>query len=334
MIVLRHNDSVVVYSLGMDFIRDIRIPIGPVFHYLALSPTRLLVFDVFNRIVLIDTEKEKPIEIDSPKGTSPDKPIAHSTVLKLGDDYLFLPADTTIRKSSYVYFTKENKFRRINIKFPDYCFAFRKGKEGAFFLLDKDCGDFKACSFETAYKNREFVPELVIEKKVISETMWCQDPFKFASSVAHLSVEKQELILVSSDKPYMTASFNQKLGEEHYTPNCVRETFEFPETGKAFLLKNGICQKVSGLKYSPFLPYYNKFSDSVFFLNNKEGTLDAYSTDDLTLLTSFPSSAISPNSIFLPDGRMVYEINGDTYLSDSSPLAIATKKLEELKRGH
>lgn len=333
MIVLRHNDSVVVYSLGMDFIRDIKIPFGPVFHYLALSPTRLLVFDVFNRIVLIDTEKEKPIEIDSPKGTSPDKPIAHSAVLKLGDDYLFLPTNTAIRKSSYVYCTRENKFRRINIKLPDYCFAFWKGKEGAFFLLDEDCGDFKACSFETAYKKREFVPELVIEKKVISETVWCQDPFKFASSVAHLSVEKQELILVSSDKPYKTASFSQKLGKEHYMPNSVRETLEYPETGKAFLLKNG-SQKVLGLKYRPFLFHYNNFSDSIIFLNNGEGTLDAYSTDDLTLLTSFPSLTISPNSIFLPDGRMAYEINGDTYLSDSSPLAVATEKLEELKRGH
>ena len=84
---------------------------------------------------------------------------------------------------------------------------------------------------------------------------------------------------------------------------------------------------------TPFKVYSQPFSDSILFVSHGD-ILDAYSTDDLTLLTSLPSSAIGHRSFFLPDGRMVYEICGDTYVTDSSPLAVATKKLEELKRGH
>lgn len=323
LIVLKRGESIDIYSSTMDFKKSVDSPFEP-YYYLVLSPSQFLIFDSANRIAFVDVEQKTPIEIEPPKGTSVYKSLAQSAIHKTEDGFLFLPINTSVRKTSYSFVMGEDKFKRVNIKLPDYCFAFCDGEDGAFFFIDEDSGDFKACSFETAYKNRNFIAELVLNKNAISETICSRDPFRFASCVAHVSVKNKQLILVLGDETYLSPFHDHKLGTEHYTSSCIRESVVVPESGKIVLLRDGNYKKVLKLKYRPYIKYYKACPGSVLFLKNGKG-FDAYSTADLTLLATLPIDS-GPKTIFLPDVGVLYEMSGRVYVTDPSPLSFALEK--------
>ncbi|MCR5693160.1 MAG: hypothetical protein K6G74_04265 [Bacilli bacterium] len=318
-IVSKQNGSISIFSAEMEFLKNVKIPSESPLYYFILSSSQLLVFDLSNRVFLVNINKEVVEMIEPPKGTSADKLLAQSAVLKSEKGYLFLPQDTSVRKTSFLFLEREKRFKRVNIKLPEYCFSISGKKEGAFFFVDEGTGDFKACSFEMAYKQKEFVPEFVIEKKVIAETTGFRDPFEFATFVAYLSVKNKTLILARGDEMVKKASNDYKLGIEHYWPNIVMESSMFPESGKLYLLKEGGCEKMSKLDYRPYCKSFRPLSDSAFLLSGGNGS-NLYSTNDLTLLGSFPID-LSPKH-FLPNGTMVYDdYVSNVYVAESPSFA-------------
>lgn len=328
-VVLGFNNSIDVYSSDMTFLKGFELPFRP-FQYLVVSKKGLLVFGIENKNGYADLETGIFTENRSPLGTSINKDLMYSSIYETDGGFVFFPHDTGCQTKTFFYYPSENKFKRIEIELPDDCFASQGGKHGWFFCRDED-RNFQACSFKTAYLQKRFVPEMKVSHDLLSCYYFETDVFSLASRVACVSIEKDELILVSQDKPDAAAL------DEYIKNVCLVPTdssaLEFLKrmgSGKVVLIKNGAIKKTIELNEMPFQAYSYPFSDSVLLVSHG-GVLDAYSTDDLTLLASFQSAPMK--IINLPDGRMVYEIDGDTYLSDSSPLAIATKKLEELKRG-
>ena len=329
LVVFGFHNSIEIYSSEMTFLKSIKLPFKP-FSYLVVSKTGLLIFDTENKNGYADLNAGTFTENSSPLGTSLNKKLIYSCVFEMDGGFLFFPHDTSCQTKTFFYSPSNNKFKRIDIKLPDYCFAYNAGKYGAFYYQDEE-GNFQACSFKTVYEKKEFASELTINKEIIYRYVDRVDSFDLPCQVAYLSMEKGSLILVSQDKPD-TAAFGEYMRNLDSKPidSSALDLIKHHDSGKIVLIENGIVKKTIELNEMPFKAYSYPFSDSVLFVSHG-GVLDAYSTDDLTLLASFPWM---PTGITLPDGRMVYEINGDTYLSDSSPLAMATKKLDELKRGH
>lgn len=328
-IVLGYEKSCEVYSAKMELLVKVSLPFKPYF-YAVVSENGVLVFDVENRFGLIDVRKGMFTEMKAPSSTSAYKRLSVSRLLKVDDGFVFFVLNAGVRKYSYHYSSIKNRFRKVEIEMPRSFDSVDSLDGGAYFYLD-DQKNIHFCSFKTAYREKRIVSEMAIKLNKELPTDY-HDVFDIGCDIAYLSIQKGILILVSRDRPDTTAFYEymKNLGSKPMDLSAF-ELIKHRDSGKIVLIKNGVVKRVIELDKMPFTVYSQPFSDSVLLVGHG-GVLDAYSTDDLTLLTSFQSAPMK--IINLPDGRMVYEINGDTYLSDSSPLAMATKKLEELKRGH
>jgi len=61
------------------------------------------------------------------------------------------------------------------------------------------------------------------------------------------------------------------------------------------------------------------------------GHIDVYDAEDLSLLASLPIS-FGPRTVFIPEGMVAYENNGNTYVSDFPPLFVVFEALKKKKR--
>lgn len=317
----------------MTFLFKIELPFRPG-GYLVVSKTGLLVFEYGkNRNGFVDLEKRSFVLNKSPIGTTNNKMLQQSCIFESDDGFVFFPIHTLARERTFLYLPFKNKFKRIDIKLPNPCFTFGNGKYGVFYLQDEE-GNLEACSFKTAYEKGAFVPQMKVGKEPLSNFVDVSRIDDLPCQVAYLSVEKGILILVLQDKPDSAAflEYVNNLGTNPVDPSAF-DLIKHRDSGKIVLIKDGVAKRVIEMDKTPFKVYSQPFSDSILFVSHGD-ILDAYSTDDLTLLTSLPSSAIGHRSFFLPDGRMIYEMCGDTYVTDSSPLAVATKKLKESKQNY
>lgn len=319
LVVLGHESSCDVYSPDMVFLGSVELPFRPG-AYLVVSKTSFLVFDnMTNRHGIVDIEKAKFTPNKSPLGTSNNKMLLHSAIYQVDDGFVFFPIHTLSRDKTFFYSPLTNKFKRIDMELPDICFSFRAGKHGAFYLQDEE-GNLKACSFKTAFEKRKFVPEMTVEKELFSDYVYADRKDDLPSAVAYLSIEKKTLILAVQDKPDLNA-FKEYLKKNGSTiiDKAALGSIEFKQSGKVVLIKNGAQKKVVSLETIPFKPFFQPFLDSVVFVN-----YNAYSTEDLSLLATSP--ALGPMPLFLPDGKLIYNVlNDEVCITDSSPFAIASK---------
>lgn len=329
-VVLGYENACEVYTSKMELLAKVNLPFKP-FVYAVVSGDGILVLGYENQIGLISVSEGTFTEMKAPLGTTVNKRLSTSHLLKVDDGFVFLVPSSGTRKRSFHYSPLTNKFKKVEIELPEFFSSVHAEEQRAYCHIDEQ-GNALFCSFETAYREKRFVPEMSLSKENISDF---HDVFDLSCGVAYLSIEKKKIILVSCDKPDATAFVehmrNTMLGKEDPSVDPF-SLVKMPDSGKLVLIKDNEPKTEVKLAYRPFHERFNSSSSSVFFVS-RIGHLEAYSTEDLTLLLSLPIN-LGRKTVFLPDGCMLYEGIDATYISDSSPFTIATKKLEEMKRKH
>ena len=187
-------------------------------------------------------------------------------------------------------------------------------------------GDLEVCSFETAYKKGEFVPEFTLSHEYFSKYLDARDVYDLPIKMAFISLEKKAVILVGNDKPdgnYICDIFERLASGGNDALAAARDLRSLPESGKAVLISNDGHKKEVLFDEFCYKRIPSPFSDRVVFVEHGR-KLEAYSADDLTLLGS-SERFLRPRDLFLPSGRVIYEAEGGVCVTDSSPFSAIFK---------
>ena len=315
-VVLKSLRSVSVYSPKMELLRQTdSLPFEPS-GFLAVSSKEMLFFNHENQICHLDIEDGQITKIDPPVGTSSNKSISASTIFKNDDGIVFFPGHSGVRMTSFLYLIKEKKFRRKNIKLPERFSTYNAGEHGALYCLNEK-GDLDVCSFKKAYESKAFVPEMTIKRELLEGYVNLHDIFCFSCGLAHLSIQKGVLVVIKEEVAKDLSSFES-----------IKNHMLHHSSGSVSLISKEGYRKT--IKLDGFVHIdTHRFSDSVAYIYHGL-SLDLYSTDDLTLLGTFPLDL--GLRMVLPDGRAVFEIKGNVYVSDRLPFSVALKALEKKKQ--
>ena len=190
LIILIIDGAACVYTADMKFLVKVCPPFVPDF-YLRVSKDEVLFFDMDNRLASANIADGVCTELTPPRGTSVRKWLAFSSVFKTEQGILFFPRDAFIRNTTFLYSSSSRRFKRMSIKIPEGCFSFSAGRSGVLYRQLGEGGDLQACSFETAYKKREFYPEFTMSKDLFSEYLDVSDVFDLSCKLAYISLEKK-----------------------------------------------------------------------------------------------------------------------------------------------
>ena len=324
-VVLASEKTITIYTADMGYLLTLDLPFKP-HYYLPVSKDRILFFDTTNRIASVELIDGVCTEIDAPRGTSEKKMLAYGSVFETEEGFLFFPRDAFIRSTTFIYSFSLEKFKRVNIKIPEGCFSFGVGRHGVLFRQLGEGGDLEVCSFETAYKKREFYPEFTMSKNLFLEYLDVGDVFDLPWKLAYISLEKKAIILVVNnklDQRFIREIIDRVSHDGDGLAAGLEELAKAPDSGKAVLIRDDGFKKE--IPFNEFIVKgdFSPFCDHLVFVEHGRKT-GAYSTDDLTLLAS-SNSQFRPGSFFLPDGRMVYEVKDGVCVTDSSPFSALFK---------
>ena len=324
-VVLASEKTITIYTADMGYLLTLDLPFKP-HYYLPVSKDRILFFDTTNRIASVELIDGVCTEIDAPRGTSEKKMLAYGSVFETEEGFLFFPHDTFVMKATFLYSPSTGKFKRVNIKIPEGCFSSDGGRHGVLYRQLGEDGDLQACSFETAYKKREFYPEFTMSKDLFSQYLCAYDVYDLPIKLAYISLEQKTVILIWNDEPDESLIYDlfDRISAGVDTASAVKNYLaRVPVSGKIVLIRDDGFKKE--IPFNEFLVKggFSLFCDRLVFVEHGRKT-DAYSTDDLTLLAS-SNSQFRPGSFFLPDGRMVYEVKDGVCVTDSSPLSALFK---------
>jgi len=327
-VVLGYDHSCGIYTTKMEPLCTVNLPFKPSV-YAVISEDGILVFGFDNRMGLIDTKEGTFTNITAPSGTSDTEMLSCSHLIKVDDGFVFLTPNAGARKYSFHYSPLTNKFKRIKIELPRIFSSVNTLGQGAYCYKDEQ-GDIHFCSFETAYREKKFVSEMLINKAICAR---CHDIFEISSEIAYFSLEKKTILFVSPDKPDITALIEHKrnamLGKEGLSADSFG-FIEMPNSGELILVKDNEIKKEVKLGYRPYIEDFKVSMGSVVLVGHS-GHIDVYDAEDLSLLASLPIS-FGPRTVFIPEGMVAYENNGNTYVSDFPPLFVVFEALKEKNR--
>ena len=324
-VVFAVEKTVSIYNADIGHLLTIDAPFKP-HYYLPVSKDRILFFDTTNRIASVELTDGVCTEIDAPRGTSEKKMLAYSSIFETEEGFLFFPHDTFVMKSTFLYSPSTGKFKRVNVKIPEGCFSFDAGRHGVLYRQFGEGGDLQACSFETAYKKREFYPEFTMSKGLFYQYLCARDVYDLPIKLAYISLEKKTVILIGNDEPdesLLCDIFDRISSGGDAASVAMNDLARIPESGKAVLIMGDGFKKEIPLNEFLIKGGFSPFYDRLIFVEHGRKT-DAYSTDDLTLLAS-SNLRFRPRSLLLPDGRMIYEVKDGVCVTDSSPFSALFK---------
>ncbi|MCR5091111.1 MAG: hypothetical protein K6B51_00180 [Bacilli bacterium] len=325
-VVLVFDGTASVYNTDMELLRKAELPFAPL-SFLTVTENKILFFSAGNDLCILNVTSGKCVKIGSPRGTSIHKRLADCTAFKVYDGILFIPSSFYVGDKSFFYELATGKFKRIDIKLPDFYFTFAAGKRSVIYHQVGEMGNLEACTFKTAFERRGFIPEMTMAKELFSPYLSTWDAFDLPIKLAFIGVEERKLILAGRNglELRQNASLTSKKDDNpEKLISDLKALCNSPRTGKVVLITDGGPEKEVHLDGFVKKTSYSPFYDHVVFVEHDD-VVEAYSAEDLTLLASWKTRLRYPTMLF-SNGTVIYEAKDGVCVTDSSPFSEALRR--------
>ena len=310
-----------IHSPKMELLLSIKTSMKPQ-SFFAVSKKGLFLVSERGTIGYIDLEKKKYSTVKCPTGKTFGENIGLASVFEVEEGFYLSVCDFVKKKSSFFYSYSTNAFEAVDISLPENCFSYGAGKHGAFFYLDKE-GNFHASSFKTTYEKKQFVPELTFGKDIISGCLDYRGITSLFHQVVYLSLEKKSMVMLSPVKAD-TSAYAEYVNDVLSGKSVPSKAPEMKTAYKLTLFKDDGIEKELVLDGVACKTTIKPFSDSAFAIKHGRA-LEAYRSDDLTLLVASQNEGYGCGLYVLPDGRSIPMDRGELMVYDPSPFTLTFK---------